>query len=124
MHTTGIDFHYENLIACGEYPVPVDLETIYHHSAPQPGDDPDLTDEVTRRLQQSVLATHFLPNPVKANDRHYDISAIARSAEEQDDLEGHVLATHQHRWIGIRLPQGQTQSGAKPPAFPGPWPVS
>ena len=27
----GSDFHYENLIADGEHPVPIDLETICHH---------------------------------------------------------------------------------------------
>ena len=83
----GLDFHFENLIACGEYPVPVDLETIYHHRAAKPADDPDLMDEALRRLRQSVLATHFLPNPAKANGRYYDISAIGRSAEE-NEFEG------------------------------------
>ena len=29
----GSDFHFENMIADGEHPVPIDLETIYHHRA-------------------------------------------------------------------------------------------
>ncbi|VBA50003.1 hypothetical protein LAUMK191_01750 [Mycobacterium attenuatum] len=87
----GTDFHFENLIACAEYPVPVDLETIYSH--PMATDDSELTDEVARRLGRSVLATHFLPNPVKGQHRHYDISAIARSADEEGEYE---VLTWQH----------------------------
>ena len=29
----GLDFHHENVIACGEYPTPIDFETIVQHSA-------------------------------------------------------------------------------------------
>ena len=83
----GMDFHFENIIACGEHPVPVDLETIYHHLSENLVEDPELTDAVTSRLRDSVLSTHLLPNPVKVNDRYYDISAIARSAEEGSDFE-------------------------------------
>ncbi len=83
----GMDFHFENIIACGEHPVPVDLETIYHHVTENAAEDAELTDAVAGRLRGSVLATHFLPNPVKVNDRYYDISAIARSAEEEDKFE-------------------------------------
>jgi len=83
----GMDFHFENIIACGEHPVPVDLETIYHHVVENAIENPDLTDSVTALLRNSVLATDLLPNPVKINDSYYDISAIARSAEEGNDFE-------------------------------------
>jgi len=76
----GSDFHYENLIADGEHPVPVDLETIYHHRTKIDGDD---LDEMAGRLRQSVLATDLLPDPVKVDHQYFDISAIARSEEEE-----------------------------------------
>jgi len=84
----GMDFHFENLIACGEHPVPVDLETIYHHLSGDLVEDVGLTDAVSGRLRSSVLSTSFLPNPVEMDDRqYYDISAIARSAEEEGSSE-------------------------------------
>ncbi|MBI4796457.1 MAG: type 2 lantipeptide synthetase LanM [Deltaproteobacteria bacterium] len=83
----GMDFHFENLVACGEHPVPVDLETIYHHVAENPAADPELTDAVAQRLGDSVLRTHLLPNPVKLHGRYFDISGLTRSAEEEDDFE-------------------------------------
>ncbi len=111
----GTDFHFENLIACGEYPVPVDLETIYSH--PMATDDSELTDEVARRLGRSVLATHFLPNPVKGQHRHYDISAIARSADEEGEYE---VLTWQHintDGLGYRYGKVKAKQGDNLPRF-------
>ncbi|ETZ99102.1 hypothetical protein I546_6698 [Mycobacterium kansasii 732] len=113
----GTDFHFENLIACGEYPVPVDLETIYGH--PMATDDSELTDEVARRLGRSVLATHFLPNPVKGQHRHYDISAIARSADEKGEYE---VLTWQHintDGLGYRYGKVKPKQGENLPRFEG-----
>lgn len=78
----GSDFHYENLIADGEHPVPVDLETIYHHRTKIDGDD-----EMAGRLRLSVLATDLLPDPVKVDHQYFDISAFARSEEEEGEAE-------------------------------------
>jgi type 2 lantibiotic biosynthesis protein LanM len=83
----GMDFHFENLVACGEHPVPVDLETIYHHSAEGLAQDTELTDVVAQRLRNSVLSTHLLPNPVKSHGQYIDISGIARSAEGEGYFE-------------------------------------
>ena len=83
----GMDFHFENLVASGEHPVPVDLETIYHHAVENPAADPELADAVAQRLGDSVLRTHLLPNPVKLHGRYFDISGLTRSAEEEDDFE-------------------------------------
>lgn len=78
----GSDFHYENLIADGEHPVPIDLETIYHHRTKIDGDD---TDEMAGRLRLSVLATDLLPDPVKVDYQYFDISALARSDHEEGE---------------------------------------
>jgi type 2 lantibiotic biosynthesis protein LanM len=80
----GSDFHYENLIAAGEHPVPVDLETIYHHRMKIDGDD---LDEMAGRLRRSVLATDLLPDPVKVDFQYFDISALAHSEEEEGEAE-------------------------------------
>ena len=53
--TSATDFHAENLLACGEYPVPIDLETLCL---------PDLKDslsEVAFPMRRSVLRIGLLP---------------------------------------------------------------
>ena len=49
----GTDCHYENLIAHGEYPVLIDLETLMHHE--------------TRYIEEEVLSEsaemYAIPNP-------------------------------------------------------------
>ena len=52
---SAIDFHAKNLLACGEYPVPIDLETLCL---------PDLKDslsEVAFPMRRSVLRIGLLP---------------------------------------------------------------
>lgn len=62
------DFHYENLIACGEHPVLVDLETLYQ---------PRVTDESKARIHldpmnATVLALGLLPyqTGLEGNRKH------------------------------------------------------
>ncbi|MEH1992173.1 type 2 lanthipeptide synthetase LanM family protein [Nostoc sp.] len=57
----GTDCHYENLIACGEQPVLVDLETLLHHRTWISGDDADAQSIANQRLQDSVAGTALLP---------------------------------------------------------------
>jgi class II lanthipeptide synthase len=80
----GTDFHYENMIADGEYPVPIDLETIFHHRVKSAagGDG-----EINVRLRASVLSSDLLPDPVKVDHQYFDISALARSEEEEGEAE-------------------------------------
>lgn len=49
------DFHYENLIANGSYPVLVDIETFFSNIDPEDGD------ELSKSYQTSVLSTMMLP---------------------------------------------------------------
>ncbi|MBX9827150.1 MAG: type 2 lantipeptide synthetase LanM family protein [Xanthobacteraceae bacterium] len=86
----GSDFHYENLIACGEHPVPVDLETIFHHRLPLSADAGDDLSEIAARLRASVLATDLLPDPVKVDRQYFDISALARSEDEEGEAQSIV----------------------------------
>jgi type 2 lantibiotic biosynthesis protein LanM len=80
----GSDFHFENMIADGEHPVPIDLETIYHHRAKIVAGD---ADEMAARLRVSVLATDLLPDPVKVDHQYFDISGLARSEQEEGEAD-------------------------------------
>lgn len=57
----GTDCHYENLIACGEQPVLVDLETLLHHQIDASGDDANAQSIANQHLQNSVAGTALLP---------------------------------------------------------------
>jgi lantibiotic modifying enzyme len=63
IHTLkGKDCHYENLIASGEYPVLIDMETLLHPEiANSPAVQIDLCPEISQKLADSVLSTALLP---------------------------------------------------------------
>jgi type 2 lantibiotic biosynthesis protein LanM len=59
----GTDCHNENLIASGEYPVLIDMETVMHHEAKVSGEISQKTATLvaTEQLNDSVLRTGLLP---------------------------------------------------------------
>ena len=54
--SSSTDFHDENLVACGEFPVPIDLETVFN---------PEPFDAGESRRPQSIAVLRF-----GARDRH------------------------------------------------------
>ncbi len=72
----SVDFHNENLIACGEYPILIDLETLFDNHT-----DIFTTEKIHKtsyELKESVLSTMMLP--IKFNHKgviDYDLSGIA-----------------------------------------------
>jgi type 2 lantibiotic biosynthesis protein LanM len=70
------DFHFENVIACGEHPVLVDLETLLH---------PDLDDKQTgdagavanKEIMNSVFRAGLLPFRFAANDEQREGAEIS-----------------------------------------------
>lgn len=70
------DFHHENLLACGEHPIPIDLETLFHSSpAPTAGKPRELlADEA---VWNTVLRPGLLPQRIWAQDNAgVDISGL------------------------------------------------
>jgi type 2 lantibiotic biosynthesis protein LanM len=60
----GIDFHYENVIAAADFPIPVDLETLLHPERPDPQADYPADPAAALAITQaigSVLGTLYLP---------------------------------------------------------------
>jgi len=77
----GNDFHFENVIAHGEYPVLVDLETLFQVPL-VPADMDGATAKAWVALQSSVLGTLLLPRPLamaKDSDGVVDVSALGDS---------------------------------------------
>jgi len=75
----GTDFHAENMIACGEYPVLVDLETLLHpritipYAEEKDGSAQQLAFE---KVERSVLSTHLLPVWKQAPNGGYELGGI------------------------------------------------
>lgn len=57
----GTDCHCENLIACGEQPILIDLETLLHHCTWAFKNDAEAHSLANERLQNSVVGTALLP---------------------------------------------------------------
>jgi type 2 lantibiotic biosynthesis protein LanM len=78
------DFHHENLIASGEHPVLVDLESLFHPSL-KPSKEGDVSQKTIDALTYSVLRTAMLPTPnfYGDNDTPTDLSGLS-------DIEGQL----------------------------------
>ena len=79
----GTDLHFENVIAHGEYPVLVDLETLFQTPLPSKR----LTGASAagwQALQMSVISTLLLPLPMDmaGDDRWTDVSALGHREGE------------------------------------------
>lgn len=88
------DFHFENIVAEGEYPVPVDLETLLHvdkqSSTAAPEDDARLSVALDA-LAESVFSIGILPTKIITGDPSelfaVDISAIGGGGGQEGMFE-------------------------------------
>ncbi|MER7583589.1 type 2 lanthipeptide synthetase LanM family protein [Kitasatospora sp. NPDC097691] len=80
------DLHHENLIACGDHPVPVDVETLFHPPSPEDG-DPAADDPAGRALEASVQRTGLLPHLVLGDEAALDLSGLGGGAGHCSPLE-------------------------------------
>ncbi|MGF9943038.1 type 2 lanthipeptide synthetase LanM family protein [Priestia megaterium] len=79
----GSDFHNENIIANGEYPLLIDLETLFHH-IPELNLEENAQIKAKMEVANSVLGTALLPNLFfkSADGRGVDISGV--NGDEQE----------------------------------------
>jgi type 2 lantibiotic biosynthesis protein LanM len=81
---SGTDLHSENVIANGEHPVPVDLETLFHFT-PLPDDLSGATARGAAELRRSVVRAQVLPGISSFGDDpkdFADLSALGHSGEQ------------------------------------------
>lgn len=111
----GCDFHLENLIACGEHPVLIDMEGLFGHrfALPEVIPSQSLADaETLRRMTGSVLATRMLPTLRIADDgRADDTGALGEGMA----FEGPV---GMHQWMDVNrdgMRMGVRRLDAAPP---------
>lgn len=81
---SGVDFHAGNIVACGDFPMPVDLETLFHPASPWEA-DPD-----------GLLRTEFLPRPApQSNGGAYVVCGLRT-------LPGGMLKGREQTWEHMR----------------------
>jgi type 2 lantibiotic biosynthesis protein LanM len=78
----GADFHYENLIACGEYPVAVDVETLFHPPPASRISGPMAEDPALGALGASVFRLGILPIPVTGAEGSVDFGGLGGQPAE------------------------------------------
>ncbi len=87
------DFHFENIIAAGEDPILVDLESLFHPSIGQA--DPEHAEQLAaNKIARSVLKTGLLPQPswIFGDSEGVDLSGLASAP-------GQLSPTPAPRWL-------------------------
>src|SRR6266566_6257646 len=83
----GTDCHYENIIASGEHPLLVDMETLMHHRPrlEEEGEGAQAQILAFEQMAHSVLRTGLLPNWQVINDGRaaYDVSGLGGISEQE-----------------------------------------
>ena len=86
----GYDFHFENMIASGEHPVLIDVETLMR---PLPRTEPNETGRsgaealANRMLSYSVLETGLLPLwQIGAGGESFDVSGLGGVSDQETDF--------------------------------------
>jgi type 2 lantibiotic biosynthesis protein LanM len=81
------DLHFENIIACGEHPVLIDLETLMHPSV-QKVEDPEVVKKIDdlalQQLGHSVLRTGLLPRwQFNSENQSFDLSGLGGVGQQK-----------------------------------------
>jgi type 2 lantibiotic biosynthesis protein LanM len=102
--TKAKDMHFENLLASGEFPVPVDLETLFHGDIVEPNYDPAI-----KAFRLSVMQVLLLPQRAfdSVTDEGIDMSAFGAHGGQR------IPASKSSSWEragtdSMRLVQGKT----------------
>jgi type 2 lantibiotic biosynthesis protein LanM len=86
---SATDLHFENVLAAGEHPVPIDLETLFH---PRVFEHPNATaDDVAQgRIDESVSGVGLLPYPVWSAEAGgpVDLSGMGAAFEDAGPIRG------------------------------------
>ncbi|MFP3887059.1 type 2 lanthipeptide synthetase LanM family protein [Priestia filamentosa] len=80
------DFHYENIISHGEFPILIDLESLFHHtiSPNHKLTESPVINKALRLINDSVLSTGLIPNRAFKEEKgnKFDISGIGNTVNE------------------------------------------
>ncbi|QKG85534.1 type 2 lantipeptide synthetase LanM [Kroppenstedtia pulmonis] len=88
----AVDFHYENIIAAGEFPIIVDLETLLHNNSRFQSDN-TAYQNAQDLIRQSVLSIGLLPGAFweKGNRKGIDMSGLGGQEGQVHPIKSPVL---------------------------------
>lgn len=116
------DFHAENVIAVGEFPVPVDLESLLEPGLPLR--DPAATpaeQDAAEAVESSVLAVGLLPQPVfdPESAQVVDLSGLGQHERQQSPVALPTLVDAGADTMRIELSRREQDPTAHRPVAPG-----
>ncbi|MER6362321.1 type 2 lanthipeptide synthetase LanM family protein [Kitasatospora sp. NPDC001527] len=112
----GTDLHFENLVACGDQPVLVDVETLFHPPAGGPDARPaSAGDPAARALAESVHRVGLLPQLLIGDDGAVDVSGIGggstgRRPSPVDGVDWTAAGTDEMRLVRRPRPFGEAHN--------------
>jgi type 2 lantibiotic biosynthesis protein LanM len=120
----GTDCHAENIIAYGEHPVLVDMETLMHHrvwEVEKLGDESEVQSLANQQLWDSVLRTSFLPQWNFRQDKQvaYDVSGLG--GVDEQDVPFRVVQWHNINTdtMALKYENGKMPPSANVPSLDG-----
>ncbi|MFE9426942.1 type 2 lanthipeptide synthetase LanM family protein [Kitasatospora sp. NPDC006697] len=106
------DLHHENLIACADHPVLVDLETLFH--PPRPA-EAGAEDPACRALGESVQRIGLLPQLVLGEDGALDLSGLGGGSDRRSPIEAACWEDAGTDTMRLVRRAGELQGGANRP---------
>ncbi|MGG7177955.1 type 2 lanthipeptide synthetase LanM family protein [Clostridium paraputrificum] len=90
------DFHYENLIAGGEYPILIDLETVLNPKVYEKVDEYTALMMVNKTINDSIYSCGLLPRNIisNKNEKYIDISGLSVDKEQEDRIKSNVIENY------------------------------
>lgn len=115
----GTDFHFENVIASGEHPILIDLETLFHGDAHEPDSRPPTPSQTA--LRYSIFQTGLLPGWGEG-DRFNpgpDISGIGGREGQHFRAKGEVIVEDEEGALRVEWRKQPVEERANRPRLAG-----
>lgn len=116
------DFHFENLIAHGEYPVLIDYESLFHHAIipNQKSNTSSVFEKAQEIIGNSVVSTGMIPTGAMiSNQNEMDLSGIRGDNEQILPFAVPTILNHYTDEIKIEKQKGVLHSGINSPKLSG-----
>lgn len=111
----AVDFHHENIIAHGEYPVLIDLESLFHPETFLE-DVNDINFQIQQKMKKSVMSINMLPFKMYFDNGVVDISGVANSEGKEvpnPSLVWTAEGTDEMRLVTQKVKMGAMQNVPK-----------
>ncbi|MED3981254.1 type 2 lanthipeptide synthetase LanM family protein [Priestia megaterium] len=117
------DFHYGNIIAKGEHPVLIDLESLFHQNIYEETYDEEALGQAEKMLSRSVMASGMLPNLIyqRGNQEKSGIDVSGLGGKGNQELPFEVSKTINTGTDQVHIQKGIAflEAGQNLPSYKG-----